>query len=108
MAETMIGEGPVLLSDIIRDLCVRCDLPVDEASIAAVVGPDVEIEGYVLAQPLPYPEPRTAVVDTTIPEHVANEAHGSRYGIDWIWHDDRLGYLLTKPVARIDRLTNPT
>lgn len=38
-----------------------------------------------------------SVCDTTIAEHVANEAHGSRYGVDWIWHDDRLGYLLTKP-----------
>ena len=38
-----------------------------------------------------------SVCDTTIAEHVANEAHGSRYGEDWIWHDDRLGYLLTKP-----------
>ena len=33
------------------------------------------------------------VVDATIAAHTADAAHGNRYGIDWIWHHDRLGYL---------------
>lgn len=41
-------------------------------------------------------------VDTTVAEHVANELHGHRYGIDWIYHDDRLGYLPAKPVRMLE------
>ena len=52
------------------------------------------------------------IVDTTIPEDQANYAHGAVYGLDWIWHDDRLGFLLTKPVQTVSEvveyLTRPT
>ncbi|MEY2151130.1 hypothetical protein AB7849_09445 [Rhodanobacter sp. 115] len=41
-------------------------------------------------------------IDTTIAEHVANQIHGHRYGIDWIYHDDVLGYLPAKPVKTLE------
>ncbi len=41
-------------------------------------------------------------VDTTIPESAANEAFGARYGVDWIYHDDRLGYLPALPCRTLE------
>lgn len=42
------------------------------------------------------------IVDTTIAEQVANAIHGTRYGVDWIYHDDRLGYLPAKPIETLE------
>lgn len=48
-------------------------------------------------------EIKPVLVDGTIAAHVANEAYGSQYGIDWIWHHDGIGTLY--PQSAIDRLT---
>jgi len=33
------------------------------------------------------------LVDSTVARHVAEDAHGNRYGIDWVYHDDARGVL---------------
>lgn len=55
-------------------------------------------EAIARAKPVP--------VDTTIAEHVANESRGHRYGVDWIYHDDVLGYLPAKPVKTLEEATS--
>lgn len=45
----------------------------------------------------PAGEKKAALVDTTIPARIANQAHGIRYGKDWVWHDDVAGII---PEAR--------
>jgi len=42
--------------------------------------------------------------DTTIATHVAFQAYGPRYGVDWVYHDDRLGYLPALPVKTREEL----
>lgn len=42
------------------------------------------------------------IVDTAVAEHVATRAYGPVYGEDWIYHDDRLGFLPSKPVMSMD------
>lgn len=41
-------------------------------------------------------------VDTTVAAHVAEDMHGPRYGVDWIWHDDVIGLL--HPQTAVDAL----
>lgn len=47
---------------------------------------------------------RPIIADTTIATHVALNAYGPRYGVDWVYHDDRLGYLPALPVKTREEL----
>lgn len=40
-----------------------------------------------------------SLVDSTVARHVAEEAHGKRYGIDWVYHDDSRGILSERELA---------
>lgn len=42
------------------------------------------------------------LVDHTVSASVANQAHGPRYGVDWVWHHDEIGVLY--PQSKVDEL----
>ena len=39
-----------------------------------------------------------ALVDSAVARHFAEEVHGKRYGIDWVYHDDERGVLSEREI----------